>query len=145
MKWFDPAGLAFVVILLIPNIIFAATHKDGFENKYQNKMIEALEQVGRFGSFALMFITVPPLTFGFWFEGGRTLYLILGGVLLFLYLLGWVLFRKESSVGKSLWLSVVPSLLFIESAVLSLNIPLLVFAVIFAPCHILISYKNAVL
>ena len=40
MKWFDPAGLAFVVILLIPNIIFAATHKDGFENKYRNKAVE---------------------------------------------------------------------------------------------------------
>ena len=145
MKWFDPIGLVFVIILLIPNIAFAVAHKDGFENKYKNKAVEALEQIGRFGSFAAMFITVPSLNFGFWLENGRAIYTVLGGILLFLYLLGWVLFRKESSVRKSLWLSIVPSLLFAESAVFSLNVPLLVFALIFAPCHILISYKNAVL
>lgn len=145
MKWFDPFGFVFVIILLVPNVAFAVTHKDGFENKYKNKAIESLEQIGRFGSFAAMFITVPQLNFGFWLENGRVLYITLGGVLLFLYLLGWVLFKNESSVRKSLWLSIVPSLLFAESAVLSLNIPLLIFALIFAPCHILISYKNAVL
>lgn len=145
MNWVDPVGLIFVTTLLVPNIIFAVFHKDGFENKFRNKAVEMLEQIGRFGSFITMFVIVRPVVFGYWLEKGRELYLIFGTVLLILYLLGWVLFRKESSVRKSLWLSIVPSLLFIESGFLRLNMPLIVFSLIFAPCHILISYKNSVL
>lgn len=37
MSWFNIYGAAFVFLLLLPNVIFAATHKDGFENLYQNK------------------------------------------------------------------------------------------------------------
>ena len=59
--------------------------------------------------------------------------------------LGWIVFWKEDSIRKSLYLSIIPSLLFIESGIISGNILLLIFAVIFAPCHILISYMNAVL
>lgn len=145
MNWFNPAGLVSVLILLVPNIIFAMKNKDGFENKYQNKAVEALEQVGRFGCFILMFVSLPKVTFGFWFDGGKAVYVILSSVLLFLYCLGWVVFKSESSVRKSLYLSIVPSLLFLESGVLTLNLPLLALSVVFAVCHITISYKNAVL
>lgn len=30
--WFNPYGLIFVAVLLAPNIAFAMTHRDGFEN-----------------------------------------------------------------------------------------------------------------
>ena len=42
MSWFNLFGLIFVAAILIPNIIFAATHPDGFENKYNNKTVEIL-------------------------------------------------------------------------------------------------------
>ena len=58
---------------------------------------------------------------------------------------GWIIFWKEDSIRKSLYLSIIPSLLFIESGIISGNILLLIFPVIFAPCHILISYMNAIL
>ena len=47
MKWFNFYGLIFIAVIMIPNIIFAMKHKDGFVNKYKNKAVEALEQVGR--------------------------------------------------------------------------------------------------
>lgn len=143
MEWFNFIGLIFVLVLLIPNIVFAVTHKDGFENGWHNKAVELFEQIGRFGCFILMFVSVPSLTRGFWFSGAETAYVILGSVLLFLYCLGWVVFWKESSVRKALLLSVIPSVLFIESGIFTLNIPLIVFSVIFAACHITLSYKNA--
>lgn len=34
-----------------PNIVFSITCKDGFVNNYQNKLVEILEQIGRFGCF----------------------------------------------------------------------------------------------
>lgn len=145
MEWFNLTGLVFVIILLVPNIIFAMKHKDGFENKYHNKAVETLEQIGRFGCFLLMFINLPKVTLGFFFGAGKVIYTVLGGVLLLLYCLGWMLFKNENSVRKSLYLSIVPSLLFFESGVLTLNIPLIALSVVFAVCHITISYKNAVL
>ena len=138
-------GLIFVIVILMPNIVFAVTCKDGFENHYQNKLVEILEQIGRFGCFFSMFLTIPFMCKGYWFKQGETVYLILGVLLVVLYCFGWIIFWKEDSIQKSLYLSVIPSVLFIESGIISGNILLLVFAVIFAPCHILISYMNVVL
>ncbi len=143
MTYFNCLGFIFVIIILIPNIVFAIRCKDGFENRYQNIVVEVLEQVGRFGCFFSMFVTIPFMNKGYWFKHGETVYLILGGILVGLYCLGWILFRRENSVVKSLYLSVIPSLLFLESSIVSGNILLLIFAVVFAPCHILISYRNA--
>lgn len=145
MNWLNFYGLALVAIILIPNIIFAATHKDGFENLYQNKAAEILEQVGRFGSFAFMFLQIPVLCGGFAFPAAKTLYLAFGFGLAALYCAGWIVFWKESSVRKALALSILPSVMFIACGAFSQNYPLLAAAAIFAPTHILISYKNAVL
>lgn len=144
-KYVNFWGLIFVAIILIPNVVFAISCKDGFENRYQNKLVETLEQIGRFGCFFSMFLVVPYMNKGYWFQQGKTIYLILGFLLAGLYCLGWIVFWRENSIRKSLYLSILPSLLFLESGVVSGNILLLIFAVIFAPCHILISYWNAVL
>lgn len=144
-KYFNIYGLIFVIVILIPNIIFAYSCKDGFENHYENKLVEIMEQIGRFGCFISMFLVIPFLNKGFWFKSGKTIYIALGIGLVTLYCAGWIIFWKEDSIRKSLYLSIVPSLLFIESGVISGNFQLVVFAIIFAPCHILISYMNAIL
>ena len=144
-KYFNLYGLIFVIVILIPNIVFSITCKDGFENRYQNRLVEILEQIGRFGCFISMFLMIPVFNKGFWLENGKNIYIIFGIALVVLYCVGWIIFWKEDSVRKSLYLSIVPSLLFIESAVVCGNLQLLLFAVIFAPCHILISFMNAVM
>lgn len=143
MSWFNFIGLIFVAVILIPNIIFAAKNKDGFQNFYQNKFVEIFEQIGRFGCFITMFFTPPFLNLGFKINEAKTAYIITGAVLVALYCLGWIVFGKENSVRKSLALSIIPSVLFLESGLLSLNFPLIILSLIFAPCHIIISYKNA--
>lgn len=40
-----------MVIIMVPNIIFAAKYKDAFENTWVNKKVEMLEQIGRYGSY----------------------------------------------------------------------------------------------
>ncbi len=142
MEWFNLTGLIFVVVLLIPNIIYAVTNKDGFADNYHNKFIETGEQIGRFGCFILMFIQLPFVTLGYIYDGAQTLYFIFGVALLVLYCGGWIVFRKGNCMAKALTLSVLPSVLFFESGILTLNIPLIVLSVVFAICHITISYKN---
>ena len=59
MKWFNSFGLIFLVIISIPNIVFAIKCKNGFENKWENKYVGVMEQVGRFGCFGFMMINIP--------------------------------------------------------------------------------------
>ncbi len=144
MDWFNLTGLIFVVVLLMPNMIYAVTNKDGFAGEFHNKLVETGEQIGRFGCFILMFIQLPSVTLGYIYDSAQTLYLIFGVALLVLYCGGWIVFRKGNCMAKALTLSILPSVLFLESGILTLNIPLIVLSVVFAICHITISCKNTV-
>lgn len=143
MSWFNYFGLVIIIILMIPNVLFAIKCKDGFVNSYKNKAVEILEQAGRYGCFALMIFNIPHICLGFWFKGGLTVYLIVNGILCLAYLICWKLFWGKANLARAIWLSVLPSVIFILSGLLIANIPLLVFSLIFAFCHILISCKNA--
>ena len=143
MKWFNYIGLIFIAAIMIPNVFFALKHKEGFKNYYKNRIVEILEQIGRSGCFIFMIINIPSLTMGYLFNWARLAYIIFGSGCVLIYVLGWIIFWKKSSVTKSL-LSVVPSILFLCCGIFILKIPLVVSAATFAPCHIYISYKNAV-
>lgn len=143
MNWFNIYGLIFIVIIMIPNIVFALKCKDGFVNKYNNKFVEFSEQIGRFGSFIFMIFNIPKTYFGFYFNNGLILYLIVDSILVALYCLIWAICFKKPSVFRALSLSIIPSILFLYSGVMIRSILLIIFSLMFAPCHILISYKNA--
>lgn len=143
MNWFNIYGLIFIVIIMIPNIVFALKCKDGFANKYNNKFVELFKQIGRFGSFIFMILNIPKTYFGFYFNNGLILYLIVDSILVALYCLIWAICFKKPSVFRALSLSIIPSILFFYSGVMIRSILLIIFSLIFAPCHILISYKNA--
>lgn len=143
MGWFNYYGLAIIVIIMIPNIVFAFTHKDDFNNAYKNKAVEFLEQIGRYACFVFMIFNIPYTYFDFWFDCALTVYLSVNGALLLAYLIFWLVFWNRNGKAKALALSVTPSLIFLFSGVALLNIPLIVFSVIFGVNHILLSYKNA--
>ena len=143
MGVFNYYGLAIIVLIMIPNIVYALTNKNGFSGVYHNKVVETLEQVGRFGCFITMIVNIPYTYFGFWFSNALVVYLVVSGILVAMYLIIWVVCWKDSSVFKGLALSVLPSILFFFDGIMLLNIPLICFAVIFAPMHILISYRNS--
>lgn len=143
MSWFNFYGLIFVAVILIPNIIFAMKCKDGFENKWKNKAVEAIEQAGRFGCFALMIFNIPGTVFGWWFNGAFTLYIIVDAVLAAAYCTIWAVCFKKSSVFRALALSIIPSVMFLFSGIITGSVLLTIAALLFAPSHIMISYKNA--
>lgn len=143
MKWFNWYGLIFIAVIMIPNVIFAVKCKDDFVNKWNNKTVETLEQIGRFGCFILMIFNVQYTYFGFFFDSGLTVYLIVDSILVFAYCLIWTICFRKNGVFRALALSIIPSVLFLFSGIMICSIPLIVAATIFAPCHILLSYKNA--
>ena len=143
MDWLNIFGLIFISIIMIPNIIYAIKCKDGFINKWSNKTIELLEQIGRFGCFGFMIINIPGTWFGWWSDEVFAIYLIVDVLLVFLYCIIWIACFKKNTVFRALALSVLPSVVFLFSGIMSRSVLLIVSAVIFAPCHILFSYKNA--
>lgn len=143
MAWFNPYGLIFMTLIMIPNIVFAIKCKKGFENTWHNKKAQISEQIGRYGCFATMIFNVPFTTFGFSSDEAFAIYLIVNTALTLLYCIIWVICFKKSGVFRALSLSIIPSAIFLFSGILSHSVLLIISAIIFAPSHILISYKNA--
>lgn len=142
MSWFNYYGLIAVAIILLPNIISAVVDKSTFENKYNSKAMLILEQIGRYGCMMFMIFNIPYTYFNFWFTHALIVYLITNGVLLVLYILGWIIFRKGRNTVKMLWLSIIPTTMFLFSGVMLLSVPLIILAVIFGIGHITVSYMN---
>ena len=143
MEWFNPFGLVFITIIMIPNIVFAIRCKDGFTNNYRNKTVELVEQIGRYGCFGFMIFNFPGTWFGWASNEAFALYLILDALLVALYCILWIVCWKKNGMVKALALSVIPSVVFLISGIMSRSILLTVAALLFAPAHIFISYQNA--
>ena len=46
MEWLNIWGMIFIVVIMIPNIIFAHKYKDGFGNAHISRIIICTEQIG---------------------------------------------------------------------------------------------------
>ncbi len=143
MDWLNIFGLIIMVIILVPNIIFAIKFKEDFENKWSNKFVEIAEQIGRFGCFALMIINIPGTWFGWCSDEAFAVYLIVDTILVMIYCAIWIICFKKSSMFRALALSIIPSVLFLFSGIMSRSILLIIASILFASNHILLSYKNA--
>ncbi len=143
MEWFNVFGLIFIAVIMIPNVVFAIKCKDGFANKWKNKFVEMIEQIGRFGCFGFMIINIPGTWFGWWSDEVFAVYLIVNVILVILYCVIWIICFKKNSIFRALALSIIPSILFLFSGIMSRSVLLIIAATIFAPSHITISYKNA--
>lgn len=143
MGGFNVFGLFFIAVVMIPNIIFAVKCKDEFVNKWENKYVEVTEQIGRFGCFGFMIINIPGTWFGWWSDEGFATYLIVDMILVLLYCIIWIVCFKRNSVIRALALSIIPSILFLFSGIMSRSVLLIIASVLFAPSHIMISYRNS--
>ena len=143
MEWINIFGLLFIIVIMIPNIIYAIKCKDGFANKWNNKIVEVIEQIGRFGCLGFMIFNIPGTWFGWWSDEAFAIYLIVNIILLILYCIIWIICFKENTIFRALALSILPSIIFLFSGIMSRSVLLIVSALIFAPAHIIISYKNA--
>ena len=148
MTFFNIYGLVVMVVIMIPNIIYAIKHKENFENisKWKNdkfkKATEILEQIGRYGCFTFMIFNFPGTYFGWIFQKAFLIYLSVNIILIILYCLIWIICFNSNSIFKSLSLSILPSIFFLFNGILLQSVLLILSAIIFTPSHILISYKN---
>lgn len=137
--WINVFGILIIVVMLVPNIIYAIKNKD-LENRYNNKVVNWAEQIGRYASMGL---TVFPVgVAGFDTDGCMLAYLIGNSVLLVAYLGVWVLYFQRKTLQKALLLAIIPTIIFLLCGVTLKHPILIISSVIFGISHILITYKN---
>ena len=142
MEWINVFGLAFLFIIMIPNILYAIRYREGFQNKWQNRAVEMMEQIGRIGCFSFMIFHIPGTWFGWTSDEAFAVYLITDVILVIVYCIIWIVCFNKNSMFRALALSIIPSVLFLFSGIMSRSVLLIVSAVLFAPSHVLISCKN---
>lgn len=143
MEWCNVFGLIFMAVILIPNILFAVKCKDGFENKGKNRTVETVEQIGRFGCFGFMIFNIPGTWFGWWSDEAFAVWLVVDALLVGLYCLVWIVCFRKTGLFRALALSILPSVLFLFSGIMTRSVLLTISALLFAPAHIAISWQNA--
>lgn len=139
--WFNGYGLVFLILLLIPNILYAVKCKD-VTNKCTDKWALIMEQIGRYGSMFFMVFTIGSLTQGWASVTEFFIYLLGSAILLLAYWIVWMLFFVGQKVWKSMMLAIIPTLLFLIGGITMRNIPAVVLAVVFGIGHIYVTYKN---
>ena len=143
MEYVNVFGLIFVAIIMIPNVVFAMKCRDGFANPWKNKFVEGIEQIGRFGCLTLMIVNPPGTCWDWRSDEAFAAYLLVDAALVVLYGLIWIICFRKKSLFRALALSLIPSALFLFSGIMSRSALLVLFAMLFAPSHVLISCKNA--
>lgn len=141
MEWFNMFGLVFMVFIMVPNIIYAMKCKDGFQNNC-SKAVETVEQIGRYGCFGTMIFNIPGTWLGWWSDEAFGVYLMANILLVGLYCGIWILCWKKNSLFRALTLSILPSMVFLLSGIMTRSILLILAALLFAPAHIYISCRN---
>ena len=143
MNWVNLFGLMFVVLLLMPNIIYAMKCKD-LQNRCTNRFMNILEQIGRYGCMFLMVFNIGIAEFGFCSKMAFSVYLIGNSLLMLSYWIIWLFYFKRAALWKQLSLAIIPTCLFLLSGITIRHYLLVIFAVIFGVGHIYVTWKNRV-
>ena len=141
MKWLNLFGFIFVVLILIPNIIYAIKNKE-HQNLCTNRFMNVLEQIGRYACMFFMVFNLGLAEFGFGSVGAFLFYLFGNIVLILAYWIIWILYFKKQAFWKQMALAIIPVCVFLLNGITLRHYLLIVSAVIFAVGHIYVTSKN---
>ena len=109
--WINLFGGAIVVLMLIPNIVYAIKNKDE-KNLCKNRAMNILEQIGRYGCIILMWLPLFVWEFGFAGVAQMIIYAAGNSALLFAYFIVYALYFKEKTARRALALAIIPACMF---------------------------------
>ena len=140
--WINLFGAGIVVLIMIPNIIYAARQKQGETQIEVPHGLSACEQVGRYGCIILMWLPLLVWKFGFGSVEEFLIYLIGNGALLLCYYLSWMLYSRKKTLSVAMALAIIPTAIFLLSGILLQHWLLVAFAILFGACHCTITYMT---
>ena len=138
--WINLFGAGIVVLIMIPNIIYAVKQKQDEVQEKIPKYLSACEQVGRYGCIVLMWLPLLVWKFGFGSVEELLVYLIANGLLLLSYYLFWTFYFRKKALSNAMALAIIPTLIFLLSGILLRHWLLVIAAVIFGFAHCSITY-----
>lgn len=133
-------GGIIVILILIPNIIWAARGGGGGTETAVPKALTVCEQTGRYGCMLLMWLPLFVWEFGFRSFAGFAAYAAGNGALLIAYYVTWFVYAKKRTLYGGMALAVIPAAIFLLSGVLLGHWCLAAFAVLFGVPHGAITY-----
>ncbi len=145
-NWLNAAGLAVVILMLVPNLIYVCRVRPS-PPPCRNRYMNLLEQAGRYG--AMLFMVVPLGVPGCEFAFSSTrhfevflCWLALAAILLIFYNVYWFRFFKKASLKTAMVLAVIPSILFIGHGLALRHGLLCLFGALFAAGHCCVTAQN---
>ena len=139
--WINVFGAIIVILMLIPNVIYALKNKDE-KNSCTNQFMNVIEQIGRYACIVLMWLPLLVWKFGFSSVLEMLLYLAGNGCLLAAYWIVYACYLKKKTQRRALALAVLPTCIFLLSGLLLRHWLLVAFAVLFGIGHIYVTQKN---
>lgn len=140
--WINLFGAGFVILLLIPNIVYALKNR-GEKNLCDDRAMNLLEQIGRYGCIVLMWLPLLVWKFGFMSVPEMLLYFAGNGALLLAYWLVFARYMKKKTARRAMALAILPACVFLLSGLLLRHWLLAGFALLFAVGHIYVTAVNA--
>ncbi len=140
-RWINIFGLLIVIVMLLPNIIYAVKFR-GMENKCKNKVINIIEQIGRYASMFLIIFIIGSDKPGFSSSEAFIIYFVGNIILLIAYWIIWILYFKKMILWKSIALAIIPTVIFLLSGITLRHYLLVISAIFFGIGHVYVTYQN---
>lgn len=134
-------GSIIVIIMLIPNIIYGIRSKN-IQTRNKNKIVNIIEQTGRYASMTLMVLPLFVWKFGFSNVFMMLVYIFGNGILLITYWIVWIFYFKRQTYNRAMTLAIVPTIIFLLSGLTLSHYALIVAAVLFGVGHIYVTHQN---
>ncbi len=132
-------GLIVMILMLIPNIIYALLTRG--QAKKAVSVPAIIENIGKFGSIVTMAYTFGFTTVENLPRNKLAVWILCITVLLEVYFVFWLIYYLKGKLF-SIPLSTIPCAVFILTGIITVNIPLICFAAVFAVFHICDNIKN---
>lgn len=167
-SWINVFGGIIVALLLIPNIMYALKQRGG-QNLCESRMMNMLEQVGRYASMLFMIVCFRESGYGFSSLADFYCYIVGSAVILLAYWIVWILYFRATGIHASVrgkgpvaifvagrenvakvtklkWaLAILPCCLFLLCGITLRYIPLILSALIFAAGHLYVTQRNIIM
>ena len=140
--WINLFGAGIIVLIMIPNIIYAAKQKQEETQIKVPRYLSACEQLGRYGCIILMWLPLLVWKFGFGSVEEFLIYLIGNGVLLLCYYLFWMFYSRKRTLSLAMALAIIATAIFLLSGILLRHWLLVVVAILFGAAHCMITYMT---
>ncbi len=133
--------VAVVWALLFPHLIYASKSGEGVRS-CDSKVLNIIEQIGRYASMLLMVLPLGLPKFGFPSNESMVLYFAVNAVLLAAYIICWVIYFKKRDFTFALLVAVLEAAVFFNCGLMLEHWFLVGSSILFAVGTVLVNLKR---